>query len=101
MVLNALLALLTALVLSAPTPAAAQDAYPSRTLTLVVPFPTGSGADLSARVLAKDMSDALGQAVVVDNRAGANGIVGAQQVARAQPDGYTLMVGSAASNASN
>lgn len=82
-------------------PAQAQDAYPSRTVTLVVPFPAGSGTDMSARLLAKDMSESLGQTVVVDNRPGANGTLGAQMVARAKPDGYTLLIGAAATNASN
>ena len=81
--------------------AQAQDAYPSRTITLVVPFPAGSGSDMSARLLAKDMSESMGQTVVVDNRPGANGALGSQAVARARPDGYTLLVGVAATHAAN
>jgi len=84
-----------------PIPAQAQDAYPSRTITLVVPFPAGSGSDMSARLLAKDMSETMGQTVVVDNRPGANGALGSQAVARARPDGYTLLVGVAATHAAN
>lgn len=97
--LTALPALLWAV--SAVHPAVAQEVYPSRTITLVVPFPAGSGTDLGARMLAKDMSEAMGQNVVVDNRPGANGNLGTQLVARAKPDGYTILVGGAATNASN
>lgn len=92
---------LCALATAVPAPAQAQDAYPSRTITLVVPFPAGSGTDMSARLLAKDMAESLGQTVVVENRPGANGTLGAQMVARARPDGYTLLIGAAATNASN
>lgn len=93
---------LSTLVVSAPMPARAQDAaYPSRIITLVVPFPAGSGTDMSARLLAKDMTTSLGQPVVVENRPGANGALGAQVVARARPDGYTLLIGAASTNASN
>jgi len=84
-----------------PAPAGAQGAYPSRPITLVVPFATASGSDILARILAKEMGEALGQSVVVENRPGANGAIGAQQVARAKPDGYTLLVGSATTNATN
>ena len=78
-----------------------QEAYPTRPITLVVPFPTGSGTDLSARLLAKDMAESMGQSVVVENRPGANGSLGAQAVLRAKPDGYTVLIGAAATNASN
>lgn len=84
-----------------PSLSAAQDVYPNRPITLVVPFPTGSGTDLSARLLAKDMAESLGQSVVVENRPGANGSLGAQAVLRAKPDGHTLLIGAAATNASN
>lgn len=85
----------------AATGVGAQEAYPSRPITLVVPFAAGSGADIGARLLAKDLTDALGATVVVDNKPGANGAIGAQVVARAKPDGYTLMLGSATTNAAN
>lgn len=78
-----------------------QPAYPSRTLSLVVPFPVGSGTDIGARLLAKDMSESLSQTVVVENRPGADGSLGSQAVARAKPDGYTLLVGGAATHAAN
>jgi tripartite-type tricarboxylate transporter receptor subunit TctC len=66
--------------------------YPSRPITLVVSFPPGAGADLTARTVAQKMSESMGQPVVVDNRAGANGIVGTGAVARAAPDGYTILL---------
>lgn len=78
-----------------------QDAYPSKPITLVVPFTPGSGSDIVARIVSKGLSDALHAVVVVENRPGANGAIGAQYVARAKPDGYTLLLGSATSNAVN
>ena len=76
----------------APTPAAAQ-AYPTRPVTIVVPFAAGGGNDIMARLIAQHLSRALGQQFVIENRAGAAGTVGAHAVAKAAPDGYTLMVG--------
>jgi tripartite-type tricarboxylate transporter receptor subunit TctC len=73
-------------------PAAAQ-AYPTRPVTIVVPFAPGGGNDILARLLAQRMGAALGQQFVIENRAGAGGTVGARAVAKARPDGYTLMVG--------
>ena len=93
--------LLGALSAALPSVALAQDVYPSRAITLVVPFPAGSGTDVSARLLAKDLTESLGQSVVVENRPGANGSLGAQIVMRAKPDGHTLLIGAAATNASN
>src|SRR6202011_5857663 len=71
--------------------APAQD-YPSRPITLVVPYPAGGGNDLIARVVAEKMSAALGQPMVIENRGGAGGTIATRQVARAAPDGYTLLV---------
>lgn len=81
--------------------AGAQDKYPSRTITLVVPAAAGSGTDIGARLLARDLGVALNGTVIVDNKPGANGAIGTQTVARAQPDGYTLLVGNATTNAAN
>lgn len=86
----ALAAFLVAPVLS--TPAAAQD-YPTRAITLIVPFAAGGGADAVARIVAQRLGDKVGQPVVVENRTGAAAIIGTQAVARAKPDGYTLLLG--------
>ncbi len=91
-------AALVALTLLPPAVARAQypdqDAavYPSRPIHIVVPFPAGGPADLVARIIAQTMSEDLGQPVVTDNRPGGNTIIGAQAVARAAPDGYTLLM---------
>ena len=73
-------------------PAVAQD-YPTRPITLVVPYTAGGGNDAMARVVADRMSAALGQQIVIENRGGAGGSIATRQVARAEPDGYTLGLG--------
>jgi len=84
--------------MAAPPAASAQTAdqdaarYPARPIHIVVPFPAGGPADLIARILAQKMSEKLGQPVITDNRPGGNTIIGAQTVARAVPDGYTLLM---------
>jgi tripartite-type tricarboxylate transporter receptor subunit TctC len=80
--------------------AQAQD-YPSRPITLVVPYAAGGGNDVMARIVGEKMSKTLGQQVVIDNRAGAGGAIGTRQVAKAAPDGYTLVIGGTGSLAVN
>jgi len=75
-----------------PFAAAAQD-YPTRPITLVVPFPPGGSTTIVGRIVAEKMSEALGQSIVVENRGGAGGTVGARSVARSLADGYTLLLG--------
>ncbi len=86
---RAILALCLAMVLAAP--GRAED-YPSRPIMLVVPYPPGGGNDVIARIVAGKMSTALGREIVVENRGGAGGTIATRQVARAAPDGYTLLV---------
>ena len=85
-------ALALALVLGAPLASAGAAGYPDHPIRLVVPFPPGSITDVVARSLGRAMADDLGQPVVVENKPGANGIIGTHDVARAKPDGYTLVV---------
>lgn len=78
---------------------AGAQAYPSKPVTVVVPFPAGGALDTVARAIAEQMRTDLGQTVIVDNRAGAGGTVGSAAVARAAPDGYTILLGSVATHA--
>jgi tripartite-type tricarboxylate transporter receptor subunit TctC len=80
-------------VLSLPSPAAAQD-WPNKPIRFIVPFGPGSATDTRARIVANDLSPLLGQPVVIENRAGADGAIGGTAVARAAPDGYTFLFGS-------
>lgn len=86
--------------LLATGPAAAQD-FPTRPVTLVVPFAAGGSTDLVGRLIAERMSAELGQPVVVENKGGAGGNLGAAQVAKADPDGYTILMGTVATHALN
>ncbi|TDR92889.1 Bug family tripartite tricarboxylate transporter substrate binding protein [Enterovirga rhinocerotis] len=81
--------------------AASADTYPSRPITLVVPYGAGSGTDAIARMVAVHLTEALGQKVVVENKVGANGALGAASVARAEPDGYTILIGGVTTHAAN
>ena len=73
-------------------PATAQETWPARPVTLVVPYPPGNAADISGRLLLEPLSAEIGQRLIIDNRAGASGIMGSASVARAAPNGYTLLL---------
>ncbi len=77
------------------------QAYPTKPVTVIVPYPPGGATDIIGRVLAQKLSTALGQQFVVDNRSGAGGNIGAQAVASAKPDGYTLLMGAMTSHSIN
>ncbi|WP_247895440.1 Bug family tripartite tricarboxylate transporter substrate binding protein [Azospirillum brasilense] len=79
------------LAVASPTIAAG---YPEKPVTMIVPFPAGGASDTTARLVGSKMAETLGQSVVVDNRPGANGSLGAGMIAQAKPDGYTMLVGS-------
>jgi tripartite-type tricarboxylate transporter receptor subunit TctC len=81
-------------------PAAAQ-AYPTKPIRMVIPYPAGGSIDFSGRRVAEDLALELGQPIVVDNRSGANGIIGTDLVAKAPPDGYTMLVSTLAAHAGN
>ncbi|KAG1395402.1 hypothetical protein G6F59_014009 [Rhizopus arrhizus] len=85
-------AVLCAVALSAPVWATAQGAYPSQPVRLIVPFAPGGSVDIAARLISDAWGRALGQSVIVENRAGASGNIGMAAVARAQPNGYTLAI---------
>src|SRR5207244_9463812 len=87
--------MIPALILLAP--ALAQD-YPSRSITVVVPFPAGGPSDVVARIVTEQMSRTLGQSLVIENVGGAGGTIGSGRVAAAPPDGYTLLAGSMGSH---
>jgi tripartite-type tricarboxylate transporter receptor subunit TctC len=78
---------------SLPGVALAQSAYPSKPIKLIIPFPPGGSTDIVGRLMASRLGPALGQTMVVDNRGGAGGTIGAAEIARATPDGYTLGIG--------
>src|SRR5437764_8600495 len=91
----AALLLALAFVFAAPTALHAQS-YPSKNLKLVVPFGPGGPTDVAARVTSQVLQSALGQSVVIENRPGAGGATGTKSVATAEPDGYTLLIGTSA-----
>jgi tripartite-type tricarboxylate transporter receptor subunit TctC len=96
-----LIATLAALSLGAPLLALAQADYPSRPIRMVVPFGPGTTTDIIARIFGEAMGKALGQAIVVDNKAGAGGNIGADAVAKAPADGYTIVMGTVGTHAIN
>lgn len=87
--------------LALTAPAIAQDAYPSRPITLIVPFAPGGSTDAIGRIVAEGLRQALGRTVVVENRAGAGGSIGTAAIAQAEPDGYTIGIGTASTLAIN
>jgi len=91
---------IAALALAAAAPALAQT-YPSKPITLLVPYAPGGATDIIGRVIAEELSQSIGQRVVVENRAGAAGSIGAAAVARSAPDGYTLLMGALTSHSIN
>jgi tripartite-type tricarboxylate transporter receptor subunit TctC len=85
----------------APVAVAQGEAYPARPIKMIVPFPPGGTSDIMGRLIAAKLSEQLGQQVVVDNRGGANGNIGSNLVAKAEPDGYTLVLSGVGSHAIN
>ena len=98
--MKALKALLIGLTLLCPALAMAQD-FPTKPIRLIVPFPAGGGADIFARLIGRKLSDNMRQSIVVDNRAGASGIIGCEAVARSAADGYTLLMGTTGTHTTN
>ncbi len=96
-----LLGLTAALSMGSAPIATGQETYPTRPITLVVPYAPGGATDIIGRVIAEELSNSIGQRVVVENRAGAAGSVGAAGVARTAPDGYTLLMGALTSHSIN
>src|ERR1043166_7227230 len=72
---------------------AAEPAYPQRPIRFIMPYPAGGTIDMSGRIVAQQLGDALGQQVVVDNRTGAGGTLGTEIAAKSPPDGYTIVMG--------
>ena len=77
------------------------QSYPTKPIRLIVPYPPGGGTDIFARMLGVRLGETLGQQMVIENRAGAAGVLGAEAAAKAAPDGYTLVVGQASNLAIN
>ncbi|BDB27853.1 tripartite tricarboxylate transporter substrate binding protein [Cupriavidus sp. P-10] len=98
---RSLLMAATGMMLSLSAAVATADEYPSRPIRLVVPFTAGGGTDVTSRLVAEQLGRKLGQSLIIDNRPGASGAIGAGAVAREKPDGYTLLVGTAALAASS
>lgn len=82
-------------------PAVSAQTFPNKAIRVIVPFPPASGLDTMGRLVSQKLSESLGQPVVVENRAGANGMIGSELVARSAPDGYTLLTGTSSTHASS
>ena len=93
------IALVSAVIAISAIAEAGEDGWPQRPLRLVVPFPAGSSTDIIARIVAQKLSHQLGQQIVIENRAGASGNIGADAVAKATPDGYTIGIATASTHA--
>src|SRR5688500_20325586 len=93
------LALVAGAVLAVP--AALAQAYPNKPIKAIVPFAPGSATDQIGRAFAAEMSKTLGQVIVVENKPGVNGMLGAAEVAKAAPDGYTILIGTNSTNAAD
>jgi len=98
---NAFLAALLAQLVLAAFAVCAQQTYPARPIRLIVPYPPGGNVDITARIIGPALGEIVGQSIVIDNRSGAGGNLGANLVAKAPPDGYTLLMGSSAPLAIN
>ncbi|MFL5064175.1 MAG: Bug family tripartite tricarboxylate transporter substrate binding protein, partial [Xanthobacteraceae bacterium] len=90
-------AILAVLVLALGAAAATAQTYPTRAIRLIVPFPPAGISDLSARLVADALRAKLNQSVIVENKPGANGVIGLKEMLKAEPDGYTLMIGNVGS----
>jgi tripartite-type tricarboxylate transporter receptor subunit TctC len=97
----ALGAVALAATLAAPLGAQAEAAFPSKPITVIVPFAAGGTTDILARIVGQALGKELGQSVIIENRAGAGGNIGAQVAARAPADGYTLFMGTVGTHAIN
>jgi tripartite-type tricarboxylate transporter receptor subunit TctC len=97
--MKGLMLMVSALTLALTGAAAAQDKYPSKPVKIVVPYAPGGATDITSRLFGDQFKTILGQQVVVENKPGAFGILGIEEMARARPDGYTLFVGNVSTNA--
>ena len=98
--MNGLVLMLAALATPAP-PAIAQQTYPTKSIRFIIPYPPGGGTDIFARTLGAKLGEAFGQPLVMEQRPGAGGVIGAEAAAKAPPDGYTLLIGQASNLAIN
>jgi tripartite-type tricarboxylate transporter receptor subunit TctC len=93
--------LIVAALVIGPASSGVAQVYPTKPIRFIVPFPAGGGADLWTRVIGQKLSEAWGQTIIVDNRGGASGIIGTELASKAAPDGYTLLMGTTGTHATN